>query len=248
MTSTEKMTTVTPQEILNHRKWSLAAAEPQCDWGGVTTFAGASYRPIRSSDPPCFCATCRNLYDETGEGDAKLVNKGHAGARKTYASLLLPPSPPSEITRTEENGAWDTIPLTRTNSHHPGLCAKDCQFGCWTPSAPSVKRSGTEWHGGIPLHVTVPTLSATHFDAIPTSLPAPRHRDVMNETPDERLKNDLAMLRSKYQSDLVRVMDSKRVPILIDGAGRDELLARIRADEDAIWKKIDAINLLLSDM
>ncbi len=215
------MTTVTPQQILNHRTWSLAANERQCDWGDVTTLAGASYRPINPSNPPCFCATCRNLYDETGDGDARLVNTGHVGARKVYASLLLPPSPPSsEITRTEENGGWtDLFP----------------------------KRSGTEWHGGVPLHVTIPSLSATHFDAIPTSLPAPRHRDVMNETPDERIKNDLALLRMKYQRELIEKMDSKR-NVFLDNPDREEVLASIRAEEDVIWQKIEAIKLLLSDM
>lgn len=240
------MTTITAEQILNHRTWSLAAAEPQCEWYGITTFANASFPQITPDDPPCFCATCRNLYDSSGEIDAELVNTGQVKARKAYASLLLPDAPSSEVKRTEENGGWmDPIPLKRTNAHYPGLCEKDCEFGC---KAPSVKRSGTEWHGGIPLHVSIPTLSATHFDAIPTSLPAPRRRDIMNETNDERIKNDLAMLRSKYQNDLVRMMDSKRIPLLLDGTGRDELLARIRADEDAIWKKIDAINLLLSDM
>ncbi len=243
------MTTVTPQQILNHRTWSLAANERQCDWGDVTTLAGASYRPINPSNPPCFCATCRNLYDETGDGDARLVNTGHVGARKVYASLLLPPSPPSsEITRTEENGGWTDLFPKRTNAHHPGLCHKDCSFGCWDPpSAPSVKRSGTEWHGGVPLHVTIPSLSATHFDAIPTSLPAPRHRDVMNETPDERIKNDLALLRMKYQRELIEKMDSKR-NVFLDNPDREEVLASIRAEEDVIWQKIEAIKLLLSDM
>jgi hypothetical protein len=214
------MTTVTPQQILNHRTWSVAAGDPQCYWGDLTTFSGAHYFPISNRDPPCFCARCRNLYDETGEADAELVNSGHARARKSYASLFLPPSPPSEVTRTEENGGWtDLFP----------------------------KRSGTEWHGGVPLHVTIPPLSATHFDAIPTSLPAPRHRDIMNETDDERMKNDLALLRMKYQRDLIEKMDSKR-SVFLDNPDREEVLASIRAEEDVIWQKIEAVKLLLSDM
>ena len=214
------MTTVTPQQILNHRTWTLAANQRQCEWYGITTFVGASYPPITPGDPPCFCATCRNLYDSSGEVDAELVNTGQVNARKAYASLFLPPSPPSEVTRTEENGGWtDLFP----------------------------KRSGTEWHGGVPLHVTIPSLSATHFDAIPLSLPAPRHRDVMNETDDERIKNDLALLRMKYQRDLIEKMDSKR-SVFLDNPDREKVLASIRAEEDVIWQKIEAIKLLLSDM
>jgi hypothetical protein len=69
----------------------------------------------------------------------------------------------------------------------------------------------------------------------------------MNETDDERMKNDLALLRMKYQRDLIEKMDSKR-SVFLDNPDREEVLASIRAEEDVIWQKIEAVKLLLSDM
>ncbi len=216
-------TLVTPSDIINHRMWRKASGMVGCMDGSdipLYSLKGISWRPADPKNPSCFCFDCRDTWDADGTIDAELVNSNHSRARDAYAPLLLPLSSSFEVTRTEENGGWtDLFP----------------------------KRSGTEWHGGVPLHITLPTLSATHFDEIPTSLPAPRHRDVMNETFDERMKNDLAILKGNLQSDLVVVMDSKR-GVFPDTEGRDAILTDIHRKEIALMKKIDAIKVLLSDM
>ena len=103
--------------------------------------------------------------------------------------------------------------------------------------------------GGIspPLSVEIPPLSATTFEEIPMSLPAARHRDVMNETRTERIKNDLAEYKYELQSLLVRTMDSKRF-IFSDIPGREEMLAKIHNEEVRISAKIDAITLIINSM
>lgn len=103
--------------------------------------------------------------------------------------------------------------------------------------------------GGIspPPTVDIPPLSATTFDEIPTSLPAPRHRDVMNESSSERLKNDLAEYMGSLHSLLVRTMDSKR-RVFSDSPAREEILAKIQQEEARIFAKIDAVKLILDSM
>lgn len=103
--------------------------------------------------------------------------------------------------------------------------------------------------GGIPLPPRINTEQPSYgsFDEIPTSLPAPRARDIMNESSDERLRMDLAILRGKLQSDLVVVMDRRRNAICYDNPiDRSIFLAGIGVEEEAITNKLAAIDLLLN--
>jgi hypothetical protein len=99
--------------------------------------------------------------------------------------------------------------------------------------------------GGIAMvcDTTVPRYGS--FDEVPMSLAAPRARDFANETAEERLKMDLATHKGELQSELITVMDRRRNAIFYDGAEREKFLASIDTDEQALWKKLDAITLLL---
>ena len=89
---------------------------------------------------------------------------------------------------------------------------------------------------GVPREVFFPP-------PIQTSLP----RDVLNEMPNERLKNDLAELRGNIQRELVRVMDKKRSAAYRDEPQRSEFLHCVNEEEGTLWKKLDAVELLLKD-
>ena len=98
-----------------------------------------------------------------------------------------------------------------------------------------------------PLRVDTTLGSYNDFDEVPTSLPAPRHRDVMNETKAERLKGDLGELRAKIQGDLVRTMDKRRRGVFYDEPERSEFLMQVDQEEHALWVKLDAVELLLKE-
>jgi hypothetical protein len=86
------------------------------------------------------------------------------------------------------------------------------------------------------------------FEEIPTSLPAPRHRDVMHESPTDRLKSDLAELRGRLNAELVPTMDKRRMAACMEDADVPAFLAEIDAAETALWFKIKAIDTLLADL
>ncbi len=106
--------------------------------------------------------------------------------------------------------------------------------------------------GGIapPLLLRVDTSAPSYasFDEIPTSLPAPRARDILNETPDERLRADLSVLRGKLQRKLIVAMDRARQAVCYDDpTERATFLATVREDEQALWRKLDAVELLMKN-
>lgn len=175
-------------------------------------------------DPGCFCFDCRSAFDPRAEVDLQLVQNGHVEARRTYASLL-----PTELVPPPRD------PPTPSSSTAP------------TPALPLPTRSMS---GGIapPLLLRVDTAPRSYgsFSEIPTSLPAPRARDILNETPNERLRADLGTLRGKLQSKLIVAMDRARQAVSYDDpTERATFLATVREDEQALWRKIDAIDLLL---
>lgn len=76
---------------------------------------------------------------------------------------------------------------------------------------------------------------------------APRHRDVMNETKEERIKKDLLDLISSFRGDLIEVMDSRRRTLYYENPQeRDEFLKEVSKKEDDLWDKIRAAELLIS--
>ena len=104
--------------------------------------------------------------------------------------------------------------------------------------------------GGLlppPLRVDTFLGSYDSFEEVPTSLPAPRHRDVMNETKEERLKKDLGELRATIQGDLVRAMDKRRCGVFYDEPERSEYLRSVDDQENKLWLKLDAVELLMNE-
>jgi hypothetical protein len=65
--------------------------------------------------------------------------------------------------------------------------------------------------------------------------------------PNERLKKDLSELRGNLQSELVRVMDKKRIAAFSDELHRSEFFHYVDEEEHKIWKKLEAVELLLKD-
>jgi hypothetical protein len=80
---------------------------------------------------------------------------------------------------------------------------------------------------------------------VPLSLPKPTPRDLLNETAEERLKMDLAILRGQIHSDLVVTMDKRRMLTCLSDEDRAEYLAKITTEERELWKKLDAIDVLI---
>jgi len=169
-------------------------------------------------NPGCFCFDHRSAFDPQAEVDLQLILDGHTEARRTYASLL-----PTEL-----------VPPPRDVPPPPS-----------TTLLPQRSMSG-----GIapPLLLRVDTAPRSYgsFSEIPMSLPAPRARDILNESPDERLRADLGTLRGKLHSKLILAMDRARQAVCYDDpVERATFLATVRADEQALWSKIDAVDLLL---
>ncbi len=97
-----------------------------------------------------------------------------------------------------------------------------------------------------PINTSLPSYGS--FGNISLSLPAPRHRDVMNESRDERFKNDLAERRANLYSKLVPVMDKMRRVTLVSPDEVQAFTAAVRAEEDALWRQIDAIDVVLTSL
>ena len=221
-------------------------------------------------DPFCFCFDCRSAFDPHAEVDTELVNTGHKQARWTYASLLpadmVPPHPEvSNNNTSSELFCMENPPSLRMPSCSSDDTNEDDEVEGSSilrlpsntyddiPDAPSCKRQGSETYNGVTLHITPPVV-ASH---IPLSLPAPRVRDIMNETPQERLRGDLATLRGKISSQLVRVMDSRRRVIFYEpneddtparraqlAADRATFLQSVDMEESQLHSILDAIDLL----
>jgi hypothetical protein len=258
------MNTITAAQILAHRSARKDAGLLGCitskpktnrivfGYGDVY-----SWRPADPMNPHCFCIDCRELWDSDGSIDAKLVNSGHQWACHTYASLLPTPAAPAP---SPVEHVDDAPPLpTRSMTHYPGVlsCEKGCWCGHWEREEQPAVRTMTEhpeaYKMGVPrsvwfteptLRVEIPPLSATRFEDVPTSLPAPRHRDILNESLNERLRNDLMKLFGETQSELINVMDSRR-NVFADMTDRSARLSAIHEQEDALMEKIQAIKQLL---
>jgi len=69
----------------------------------------------------------------------------------------------------------------------------------------------------------------------------------MNETKEERLKKDLGELRATIQGDLVRAMDKRRCGVFYDEPERSEYLRSVDDQENKLWLKLDAVELLLKE-
>jgi hypothetical protein len=80
---------------------------------------------------------------------------------------------------------------------------------------------------------------------IPTSLPPPRPRDLHTESFETRYKTDLAILRGEIQRELVVTMDKRRMLTSLSKEERTVYLKTIDEQEQALWRKMDALDILL---
>jgi hypothetical protein len=123
----------------------------------------------------------------------------------------------------------------------------------------------------MPLHVNTNQPTYDSFDQIPDSLPTPRaaarrsstgtliaspvisplpepvRRDVMNESPSDRLRRDLQELRAHIYSDLIPVMDRRRMGACMGEPELSSFIHQVDQEEAKLQAKIAAIDLLLDD-
>lgn len=227
---------ITTEQIRAHRASRKASGLAGCITGRPLpeiSFYGysdvQSWRPSDPMQPHCFCFDCRDLWDSDAAIDLELIQKGHEMARWTYAELL----------------PKDAVPPKKEAAPAPSLAKP---IGNSVPLLPRTNGGGLSALGlGIPpLRIDTSAPHHESFEEVPTSLPAPRHRDMMNETKEERFKNDLAELRARIQDDLVLTMDKKR-HAFDDDAERTDFIRKLAAEEAKLWAKLDAVNLLLKD-
>ena len=240
----------------------------------LNSLKGISWRPTDPKNPSCFCTDCRGTWDTDGTIDAELVNAGHQRAVYTYESLLRSPlfraltrfdpghseAPTSGVSREAlvshpSPPSPSSLPppplLQRTLTHYPGVlsCEQGCGCGYWEGEDKNRKAGG----GGAGRPPATPPLlprikippraneGEFHF-----SLPAPRHRDIMNETHETRLKNDLCELLISYRGDMITMMDSRRPACFYDNRVlRDEFMNSVNKKEYDLWQKIQAAECLI---
>jgi hypothetical protein len=224
---------VTAQQIKDHRAARKTSGmvgcisnkpEPPLDFFGYKDVQ--SWRPIDPMKPYCFCFDCRDLWDNDATIDLQLLENGNTAALWTYGELFPPEfvHPKQTLPQRSNGGGISEEPVPSLAKPTPG--------------------------GGIPLPLRVDTSQPRYgsFDEVPSSLLAPRHRDLLNETKQQRLKGDLAILRGELQSELVTVMDSRRsLAYHEDPYDRIVVECQIGAKENALSAKIQAIDLLLKD-
>lgn len=228
---------ITSQDILNDRAARKAAGDTGCITGKPTPEINLfGFRDVQiwymdangrmngdpgfdRMNPLCFCFDCRGAFDKDGIIDAELVNNGHEGARHVYHNLLGQP-------------AQVAVPLV---------------LGLTVDTDVPHFRSSSDRVPDLQPIVTVDTTqpSYTSFSQVPTSFPAPRARDIMNETSDERLRNDLSQLRSSLQANLLVTSDSRRRLAFMNAQEAAVFAAQVDAEESDLWAKVEAIDLLL---
>lgn len=156
-----------------------------------------------------------------------------------------------------------TSPVLPQRSNGTGISLLPRNGGADSPSLPARTMTEPWWVNqenamkdmparrallGLPaLHVDTSAPIYGTFEETPLTLPAPRHRDIMNEVPAERLKKDLSDLRGQIQSDLIRVMDKRRRGVYFDEPERSEYLHKVDEQENTLWTKLEAVELLLKD-
>lgn len=227
---------ITTQTIINDRNNRKAAGLAGCITGrpvppmrlyGYSDVQ--SWRPADPMKPHCFCFDCRGLWDADATIDLQLINNKDPDALYSYRNIV-----PAEWMTAEPERPAVLLPK-RTNGG--GICmAPDDSAEPAPPPAPLV------------LPPRIDTLRTTYgsFDEVPTSLPAPTARDIMNESPEQRLKTDLAVLKGQLQSELVVVMDSRRRAAFFEDPDEGAaFLSNVREQEAKLWKKLDAIDFLL---
>jgi hypothetical protein len=266
MATSKNTVQITPEQIIAHRELRKKAGMVGCVTGRpVPEMDFFGYRDVQvwnvdangrmngdpgfdRKNPHCFCFDCRGAFDPRAEVDAELVNSGNERACHVYASLLMvptpvvsppppPPRPSPALAPMVPHGPLVPLP-PRTMTEHPEAYARGVPRSTWFPSSPPLAA------GGRPPPIEIPPLSE-----VPTSLPAPRHRDIMNESRETRIKKDLLQQIMHYRGELVEVIDSRRSAAYIDQKdAREDYLAKVSKKENDLWDKIRACELLIEDL
>jgi hypothetical protein len=241
---------VTPEQIKAHRESRKASGMAGCITGRPMPeldFYGfkdvQSWRPSDPLQPHCFCFDCRDLWDNDASIDIQLLKDGNKQALWTYAELvpkeLVPPKeapvqrPPLPLPmRSGGIAPPPASPVLPQRSNGGGISILPRNGGAGSTPSLWVDTSA-------PLYST--------FGETPLSLPAPRNRDRMNEAPAECLKMDLSELRGQIQSELVRTMDKRRRGVYFEEPERSNYLHKVDEQENKLWAKLDAVEILLKD-
>lgn len=221
---------VTPEQIIEHRlqrkNKGLVGCKDGSDWP-LDSLRGISWRPADPMNPGCFCHDCRSSWDADGKIDAELIKNGNQDALWTYSSLLPepfvpPPPPPSSLAR----------PIN--------LLPRTDGWG-WRGPEEEVKPAAAT----PPFPPKIQILPRTEND-FSISLPAPRHRDIMNEDRQTRIKKDLLEILTDFRSEMIDIMDSRRTAIYKEDDGsRCKFLEEVEKKETVAWEKIHAAELLI---
>lgn len=242
---------ITPEQIMKHRADRKEVGLVGCQDGSdmpLRSLRGISWRmdtkgrqvdhpDFDEDDPHCFCHDCRRTFDPDGTHDLKLINMGKAEAIRVYSDLIRATLP----TRSNGGGIASPSLPTRTMTEHPEAYKMGVpREVLFAPPPPLFLQRSMSL--GVPSPPPVDTCEQT-----PLTLASSRMRDIVNETPKQRLKGDLSVLRGEIQNKLVRVMDSRRRAVALEGEDREEFLESIHQKESALWAKLDAVDLLLKD-
>lgn len=226
---------ISPEQIIAHREQRKALGLVGCkdgsDWP-LDSLRGISWRPEDPMNPHCFCHDCRTSWDPDGVIDATLVKNSNEDAIWTYRSLL-----PKDL-------ASPTPPPARPLLARPINLLPRTNGGGWRE--PEEVKPAAATPPTTPLSVPrVQILPRTGND-FSISLPAPRHRDVMNESRETRIKKDLLELLTDFRSEMIDIMDSRRTAIYKEDDGsRCKFLEEVDKKETAMWEKIHAAELLI---
>lgn len=98
-----------------------------------------------------------------------------------------------------------------------------------------------------PLFVQISPPTFTSFDEIPTSLPAPIHRNILEETPAERLHKDLVLLKEDLFTKLNTVLESRDREDTMPMQDISAFHSNIQTECRVLWEKIRAIDTLLKE-
>lgn len=116
----------------------------------------------------------------------------------------------------------------------------------------NLERGAKEEASSPPLDPTNHSLRITIPRTVPAlsiSLPAPRHRDIMNESKNDRIKKDLLELIMEYRGELIDVMDSRRRSISYpDPIEQEEFIKEVNKNEANLWEMIRAAELLINHL
>ena len=215
---------LTTQNIIDHRASRKASGlvgcitgRPEPEFSPFGYSDVQSWRPADAMNPHCFCFDCRELWDSDATIDLELIKQGNKMAIWTYADIL-----PADLR--------STVVKPEPARVKPDL-------------ALPMRSNG----GGLSMMPDLGYELSPYTDdgPVPLSLPKPTPRDLLNETDDQRLKMDLAILRGKLHSDLVVTMDKRRMATCMPDAERTAYLANLRDEKDELWRKVNAIDVLL---